>query len=181
MRASALLAIGAGPPSAISKKRRRRCDQQNASVTGLVRDTVGNGPVGNIAVALHDAAIAIEQFERVESAATGRVGIGHRGRVGPAPWPIVTRYCPEETLLGATPAGISTGAVVSSTAILPAVRIINLAQPEPESGRACQRQCRYRDLRHQPALLWIDRRQRGHFAIARGTDRPGASVLAQQA
>src|ERR1700741_4773982 len=58
----------------------------------LVRGGVGNGLVGGIAVALHDAAIAVEQLERVDGAATGRVGVGHRGRVGPAPRPIVKRW-----------------------------------------------------------------------------------------
>ena len=72
----------------------------------LVRDTVGNGLVGDIAVALHDAAIAIEQLERVDGAATERVGVGHRRRVGPASWPIVARDRPEEALLGAATAGI---------------------------------------------------------------------------
>lgn len=72
----------------------------------LASGVVGNGLVGSIAVALHDAAIAIEQLERVDGAATGRVGVGHRRRVGPAPWPIVARDRPEEAVLGAATAGI---------------------------------------------------------------------------
>jgi hypothetical protein len=62
---------------------------------------VGNVLVGRVPIALHDAAIAIEQLERVHGAATGSVGIGDRWRIGPAPGPIVARDGPEEALLGA--------------------------------------------------------------------------------
>jgi len=51
----------------------------------LARRFVGDGLVGRIAVALHDAAITIEQLERVDRAATGgRVMIGGRAaeRIG---------------------------------------------------------------------------------------------------
>ncbi len=72
----------------------------------LASGTVGNGLVGGIAVALHDAAIAVEQLERVDGAATWGVGVSHRRRVGPAPGPIVARDRPEEALLGAAAAGL---------------------------------------------------------------------------
>jgi transposase-like protein len=72
----------------------------------LASGVVGNGLVGGIAVALHDAAIAVEQLERVDGAATGCVGVGHRRRVGPAPGPIVARDRPEEAVLDAATAGI---------------------------------------------------------------------------
>src|SRR5215467_13817535 len=67
---------------------------------------VGNGLVGRVPVALHDAAIAIEQLERMHCAATGSVGVGDRRRIGPAPGPIVARDRPEEALLGAAASGI---------------------------------------------------------------------------
>lgn len=71
-----------------------------------VRPGVGDGLVDDIAVALHDAAITVEQLEGVDGAATGRVSVGHRRRVGPAPRPIVARDRPEEALLGAAAAGV---------------------------------------------------------------------------
>lgn len=50
----------------------------------------GNLLVGGIAIALHDAALAFEQLEPVDRAATGRVGKSDRRRVGPAPGAVVT-------------------------------------------------------------------------------------------
>ena len=106
MRSSASLAIGAVPPLAMSKNRRRRCAQQKASVMASPRRFVGNGLVGGVAVALHDAAIAVEQLQRVDRAAAGRVGVGDGRRIGPAPGPIVASDRPEVAFLGAAAAGI---------------------------------------------------------------------------
>jgi hypothetical protein len=72
----------------------------------LVRRGVGDGLVSRISIALHDAAIAIEQLDRVHCAATGSVGVGDRRRVGSAPRPIVARDGPEEAFLGAAAAGV---------------------------------------------------------------------------
>src|ERR1700740_2056530 len=57
----------------------------------------GNLLVGGIAVALHDAAIALEQLEPVDRAAPGRVAKGDSRRIGPAPGPVVAGDCPEVT------------------------------------------------------------------------------------
>jgi hypothetical protein len=72
----------------------------------LVACGAGNGLVGGVAVALHDAAIAIEQLEGVGGAATGSVAVGDGRRVGPAPRPVVAGNDPEVSLLGAAAAGI---------------------------------------------------------------------------
>src|SRR5215470_6918876 len=65
--------------------------------------------VGGIAVALHDAAIALEQLEPVDRAAPGSVAKGDRRRIGPAPGSVVPGDCPEVALLGAAAAGIEHG------------------------------------------------------------------------
>ena len=106
MRSRASLAIGAGPPWAMSKKRRRRWAQQKASVIASSGTRVGNGLVGRIAVALHDAAIVVEQLQRVDRAATRRIGVGDGRRVRPAPGPVVAGDRPEVAFLGAAAAGI---------------------------------------------------------------------------
>jgi len=56
--------------------------------------------VGAIAVALQNAAIAAEQRAGVGVPPAGRVAVDHRRRLAAAPWPIVTRDCPEVALLG---------------------------------------------------------------------------------
>jgi hypothetical protein len=66
----------------------------------------GNLLVGGIAVALHDAAIAFEQFEPVDRAAPRRVAEGDCRRIGPAPGAVVASDRPEIALLGAATAGI---------------------------------------------------------------------------
>jgi len=66
----------------------------------------GNLFVGGIAIALHDAAIALEQLESVDRTAPGSVAEGDGGRVGPAPGSIISGDGPEVPLLGATTAGI---------------------------------------------------------------------------
>ena len=55
---------------------------------------------------MHDAAIVLEQLERVDRAATGSVAVGDRRRIGPAPWPVVAGDRPEVSFLGAAAAGI---------------------------------------------------------------------------
>ena len=72
----------------------------------LVGCSVGDGLVSRISIALHDAAIAIEQLERVDRAAPRSIGVGDRRRIGPAPGPVVARDRPEVALLGAAAAGI---------------------------------------------------------------------------
>src|SRR6516165_9986296 len=67
---------------------------------------VGDAFVGRVAVALHDAAIAIEQLERVDRTATRRIAEGDGRRVGPAPRPVIPGNGPEVSLLGAAAAGI---------------------------------------------------------------------------
>ena len=106
MRSSASLAIGALPSLAMSKNLRRRCAQQKASVIASSPAASAIVLVGRISVALHDAAIAIEQLERVDRAATGSVAVGDRRRIGPAPGPVVAGDGPEVSLLGAAAAGI---------------------------------------------------------------------------
>ena len=51
--------------------------------------------VGCIAIALHDAAIACKQLDRVLRATAGRIVVGDRGRIIAAPRPVVTRHRPE--------------------------------------------------------------------------------------
>src|SRR4249919_4166330 len=99
MRSSASLAIGASPPLAAAQMRPAK--GQRDRLAGCL---VGNGLVGRVSVALHDAAIAIEQLERVNRTATGRVAVGDGGRVAPAPRPVVPRGRPEVSLLGAAAA-----------------------------------------------------------------------------
>src|SRR3954468_1731906 len=62
--------------------------------------------VGGIAIALHDAAIALKQLEPVDRAAAGSVAKCDGRRVGPTPGPIVASDGPEVSLLGAAAAGI---------------------------------------------------------------------------
>src|SRR6266571_2663016 len=104
MRSRASLAIGAEPSLAISKNLRRRWAQQKASV--IAACCVGNALVGGISVALHDAAIVLEQLEGVDRAATRSVAVGDGRRVRPAPRPVVTGDGPEVSFLGAAAAGI---------------------------------------------------------------------------
>src|SRR5262245_61759622 len=88
----------------------------------FTRRRVGDALVGGVAVALHDAAITFEQLERMDRAAPGRVAIGDRRRIGPAPRPVVAGHGPEVSLLGAAAAGIEHGRH-SLTAILPEARM----------------------------------------------------------
>ena len=67
---------------------------------------VGNALVGGISVALHDAAIVLEQLQGVNRAATGGVAVGDGRRIRPAPGPVVTSDGPEVSFLSATAAGI---------------------------------------------------------------------------
>ena len=67
---------------------------------------VGNGLVGGVSVALHDAAIGLEQLQRMHGTAAWRIGVGDSGRIRPAPGPVVAGNRPEVSLLGASPAGI---------------------------------------------------------------------------
>ena len=67
---------------------------------------IGDGLVGGVSVALHDAAIALEQLQRVDRAAARRIGVGDGRRISPAPRPIVAGDRPEVALLGAATAGI---------------------------------------------------------------------------
>jgi hypothetical protein len=55
---------------------------------------------------LHDATIAIEQLERMDRAAAGRVGKSDSRRIGPAPRPIIARDRPKVAPLDAAAAGI---------------------------------------------------------------------------
>src|SRR5215204_5515611 len=105
MRWSASLAIGALPSLAMSKNLRRRCAQQKASVS-LAGCCGGNGLVGGVSVALHDAAVGVEQLQGVNRTATRSIGEGNGGRIGSAPGPVVTGNRPEVPLLGAAAAGI---------------------------------------------------------------------------
>ena len=72
----------------------------------LLARSFGDGLVGRVPVALHDAAIAVEQSEGVHGAATGSVGVGDGRRIGSAPRPVVARHGPEVALLGAAASGI---------------------------------------------------------------------------
>ena len=62
--------------------------------------------VGGVAVALHDAAIAIEQLQGMDRAAAGRVGKSDGRRIGPTPGSIIAGDRPKVALLDATAAGI---------------------------------------------------------------------------
>jgi hypothetical protein len=72
----------------------------------LVARSVGNCLVSRIPVALRDAAIVVEQLERVDRAATRSLGVGDRRRIGPAPRPVVTGDGPKISFLGAAAARI---------------------------------------------------------------------------
>jgi len=67
---------------------------------------IGNGLVGRVPVALHDATIALKQLQSVDGAAARRIGVGHGGRIGSAPGPVVAGDRPEVSFLGAATAGI---------------------------------------------------------------------------
>jgi hypothetical protein len=132
---------------------------------------VGNGFVSLVPIALHDAAIAIEQLERVDRAATGSVGEGDRRRIGSAPRPIVARNRPEVSLLGAAAARIEhrRGGLVDCD--LAGGQNV-FAQPQPErlefGGRIAdpERQHRALDvdaLREQHLGLPIERQMPGIF------------------
>src|SRR5215472_3618929 len=98
MRATASVAIGASPRSAILKNSRRKwCDCDPLRRQLLVR---------GIAVALHDAAIVCEQLLEMLAASPRRVGIGDSRRVGSAPGPVITRDRPEVAGLGLAAPGI---------------------------------------------------------------------------
>src|SRR5271166_1861353 len=73
---------------------------------GLVRRLGSELLVGGVAVALHDAAIAVEQLQRMHRAAAGRVGEGDGRRIGSAPGSIVSGDRPEVSLLDPAAAGI---------------------------------------------------------------------------
>ena len=73
---------------------------------GLVRRLGGDLLVGRVAVALHDAAIAVEQLQRMHRAAAGRVGEGDGGRIGPAPGSVVPGDRPEVAVLDPAAAGV---------------------------------------------------------------------------
>src|SRR5262245_56087629 len=62
--------------------------------------------VGGITVALHDAAIALEQLEPVDRTAAGSVAIGDGRRVSSTPRPVVPGNGPEVSLLGAAASGV---------------------------------------------------------------------------
>jgi hypothetical protein len=72
----------------------------------LVTRSVRNRLVSRITVAVHDAAIVVEQLERVDGAATRSVGVGDGRRIVPAPGPVVTGGGPEVSFLVAAAAGI---------------------------------------------------------------------------
>jgi len=85
MRLKASLAVGAGLVRSISTKRRRRCDQQKASVMRFARSRswgrIGERLVSRVAIALHEAGIIIEQLERMHRAAAWRVSAGDARRI----------------------------------------------------------------------------------------------------
>jgi hypothetical protein len=72
----------------------------------LLARCVGNRLVSRIPVALHDAAIVIEQLERVDRTATRSVGVGDRRRVGPTPGAVIAGDRTEVAFLGGAAAGI---------------------------------------------------------------------------
>jgi hypothetical protein len=72
----------------------------------IVTRGIGQLLIDRVAVALDDAGIACKQSNRVLTAATGRVGIGHARRIGPAPRSIIARDRPEVAGLGPATAGI---------------------------------------------------------------------------
>src|SRR2546423_3755918 len=72
----------------------------------LAAGCIGNGLVGGVSIALHDAAIVIEQLERMNRAAPRSVAVRDGWRVGPAPRPVVPRDGPEVSLFGASAGGI---------------------------------------------------------------------------
>src|SRR5262249_12535751 len=67
---------------------------------GFAAGLAGARLVGRIAVALHHAAVAGEQLECVNGATAWRVGISDRGRITPAPGPVIAGNRPEVPLLG---------------------------------------------------------------------------------
>ena len=79
---------------------------------------VGNVLVGRVSIALHDAMIGIEQLQRVDGAAARRIGVGDGGRVGSTPGPVIAGDRQKYPFLVRPRPGSSTGATVSSTAIL---------------------------------------------------------------
>jgi len=68
--------------------------------------SLGDRLVGRIAIALDDTAVAIEQLECMDCAATRSVAEGDRRRISPAPRPIISGNSPEESLFDASAAGI---------------------------------------------------------------------------
>ena len=120
MRSRASLAIGAEPPFAISKNFSSQvCPAEGERDRVAGPCIIGNGLVSRVSVALHDAAIALEQLERVDGAAARCIGVGDGGRIGSTPRPVIAGDRPEVSLLRASTAWIELpGATVSSTAIL---------------------------------------------------------------
>ena len=64
---------------------------------------VGDGLIGLIAVAMDDAPIAFKQLEPVDSAAAGRVGVDHPGRLRPQPRSVIAGDRPEVASLCLAP------------------------------------------------------------------------------
>ena len=106
MRSSASLAIGALPLLAMVVEPAAQMRPAEGERDGLARRLGGELLVGGVAVALHDAAIAVEQLQRMHRAAAGRVGVGDGRRIGPAPGPVVAGDRPEVAVLGPAAAGI---------------------------------------------------------------------------
>src|SRR5580704_10115630 len=102
MRATASVAIGASPRSAILKNSRLKWLQQKATGDPVRRQFLVRG----IAVALHDAAIVREQLLEMLAASARRVGIDDGRRIGSAPGPVIARNCPEVASLRLTAPGI---------------------------------------------------------------------------
>ena len=130
---------------------------------------VGNGLVSLVPIALHDAAIAIEQLEPVDRAATRSVGEGDRRRIGSAPRPIVARDGPEVSLLGAAAAGIEhrRGGLVDRDL---AGGQNELAQPQPQR---LEFGARIADPERQHRALDIDALREQHLGLPVERQVPG--------
>ena len=99
MRSSASLAIGALPALGEVEEPAAQVRPAEGERDGLAGRLGGKLLVSRVAVALHDAAIAVEQLQRMHRAAAGRVGESDGRRIGPAPGSIVAGDRPEVAVL----------------------------------------------------------------------------------
>ena len=106
MRSRASLAIGAQATLGDVEEFAAQMRPAEGERDRLVASRAGNVLVGRISIALHDAAVVIEQLECMDGAAARGVAVGYSGRIGAAPGPVIAGDGPEVSFLCLSATGI---------------------------------------------------------------------------